>query len=522
MAAVNAITTSITRITDTSGSNATRSTSSFTLPSNVLIVLPISNYNYNHVSGDAVYTINGGSEVSFGAPIVNQGSTNDKIAFFAAYVVTGGTCIISLKNCQYDLCPPIVLDCKSQYRISFAAVVEQLFITENPASSGIYPVVSNPVSPVFNTEIPANITPEHSSKVAIAVMTHGPDSGVPTITPGGTWTISQNEQDYDGAFQPGLMIYKQVPDNNPVTADIQVNQSFRHTLGLIVVEDTPEIYMVMGFGSENTTEVEGWFGHDGKGGEDSIARIIFNPPLVANTEAVIGMTVFGANPTTSIISDDGGNTWVMDGQEAYNSESGDGNGGSVTLFRSTLTSPMSVFTYDATGLAGGANGRYGQLGAYVFEKPDTVNGVKTLTPVSDAQFSANAVTPGSLAPDFDLTFWIFLGANRGHTENLKPYVKPSGYTTAKLIHSGIDGDGAESAVHDSITQSGWWFGKLAANLDTESPVFEFTGAATAEVRSMLMGYNILGGAAGGGGDYVLGVLRSKVFSSRVLGRNRNV
>lgn len=515
---VDAVTSSITTITDASGTNATRSTSSFTLPSNSFIVLPIANYFYNHISGDAVYTINGGSEVSFGAPILNQGASNDKIAFFVTRVVTGGTCIVSLKNCQYDMCPPIVLTGKSTFKVSFAAEKSPSSIAESPPASGDYPVESNGLEPTFNTAIPASVTPVSSSKIAIAVMTHGPDSGTPTITAGGTWTVRAQVDDYDSAHQPGLVAYQQISDNDPVIFDVIVNQSFRYTVGVIIIEDTPEIYMVMGAGSENPTEIEGWFGHDGKGGEDSIARVTFDPPVPAG-EVVIPITVYGANPTTSLVSDDGGNTWSLVKQEAYNSESGDGNGGSVSLFRATITSLMSVFTYDATGLAGGANGRYGQLGAYVFENPDTVNGFETLIPVSDAQQVVSSVSPGSLPPLTNLTFWIFLGANRGHTENLKPYVKPSGYTIAKLIHSEIDEDGGESAVHDSITQSGWWFGKLTEDYTTEAPVFEFTGGTTFEVRSLLMGFNILGGSpSGGGGGLVLGVFKSKVFSSLVFRR----
>lgn len=490
---VDAVTSTVTTITDTTGSAATRSTSAFTLPNNSFIVLPIANYSINHATGDAVYTIGGGAEISFGAPILNQGSTNDKLAFFVTRVVTGGTCVISIKNCSYDMCPPIILTGDAHYKVTFTTAVDQASITENPASSGQFPVASNGLTPSWNTEIPANVTPISSSKVAIAILTHGPDTGVPTITPGGTWTTRDSVTDYDGSFQPATIIYKQVPDNNAVVADIIINQSFRYTLTQIIIEDAPEIYFVPGYGSENSAEKECWFGHDGKGGPDDFARIDFDPPIPTGYGVVVPQSTFGGDPTIDMWSDSGGNTWTLQpGQVAYNSSGGDGNGGSLSVVTSVLTNPMSQFEYDASGKPAAANFKYGQLGAYVIKNPGT--GFRTITPVTNTQFVASNIAPGSSTPDYSLTFWIFLGNNRGHTENLKPYTKPSGYTIAHLIHPGIDGDGAESAVHNSITQSGWWFGKLVTGFSAETPSFIFNGGNTAEARSMLIGFNILGGS----------------------------
>lgn len=486
---VDAITSSITTITDTTGTAQTRSTSPFTLPNNCFIVLPDVHYANGHASGDAVYTINGGSEVSFGAPLFNQGSTNDKVCFFVARVVTGGTCIISMKNCSYDMCPPIVLTGDAHYKVTFTTAVDQPSISENPPASGNFPVSSNALAPVWNTEIPANVTAISSSKVAIAAMTHGPDTGVPVINASGSWTVRAQADDYDGLFQPGLIMYKQLSDNTAGTADITFNQSIRYTITQIIIEDAPEIYLVMGAGSENPTEIEGWFGHDGKGGPDDQANIVFDPPVPANYGVIPGLSVFGHDLTLGQCSDSGGNTWAIKQQVAYNSESGDGNGASLTALHSILTSPMSNFNYNATALAPGANGRYGQLWAYVFKNPHPTDFVGVAAVFDTLQVAQN-ITPGSGNPNRNKTFWMFKGNNRGHTENLKPYTKPSGYTIPKLVHPMIDADGAESAVHDSITQSGWTFGKLVSGFTAENPTFRFDGASTFEARCMLIGVNL--------------------------------
>jgi hypothetical protein len=484
-----ATTALITRITNTSGSGS-QSTSGFTLPNNRIIVLPLARYLTNHASGDATYTINGGSPVSFGAPI-SQGTNNDRIDFFVTRVVSGGTCVITLDNCSYDMCPPIILDGKSQYRVSFATLSTAASITEDPPASGDYPVSSNGVSPVWNTEIPANITKIHSSKVAIGAFTHGPDSGTPVVTPGGTWTTLDSVTDYDGTFQPGTFVYKQVPDNSAVTADFIIDQSFRYTLSCIIVEDTPTIYMVMG-GRVNT----GYFGSD-TFGEESIGDVDFDPPLQPNTSYSPCLSLYGHTPDISLFSDNGGNTPTIKAQLAHDSEGGDTQGGSWTVLTVPVTTATSQFKYDGTSLTAGARGRYGQIGALVVETPDTSVGFQTITPVMDTFFTTQTITPGSSIPVISETVWGFYNNNRNHTDQLKPYTKPSGYTVDKLVHSEIDGDGPFSAIHDSDTQSGCWEFKYVTGFTTESPSWTYGGTAglPAEARCMLVGFNIDGGTS---------------------------
>jgi hypothetical protein len=308
------------------------------------------------------------------------------------------------------------------------------------------------------------------------------------------WTAIHIEKD-NSTHLAGAMAYSpnisSAGSVNAVWATSNSSQWYAAGIIYKAVASVPSIYMVMG-----GTETEGWFGHDGKGGADSTADIVFDPAVPAGAAIVVVMTVYGADPTLSLVSDDGGNTWTIDKQVAYNSSGGDGQGGSVTVFRSVLTSSCSTFNYDATSLSAGSAGRYGQLGAYVFAEPDTVNGFFTATPVSNTQFTASTITAGTLAPATNKAFFIFVGDNRGHTENLKPYTKPSGYSDASLIHSEIDGDGEESAVHDSITQSGWWFGKLVETSTPDSSTFVFS-TTTAEARSIRIVYNLMGGTASG-------------------------
>jgi hypothetical protein len=279
----------------------------------------------------------------------------------------------------------------------------------------------------------------------------------------------------------------------------------------------PLVYMVMG-----GTETEGWFGHEGKGGADSTASITFPEPVPAGAAIVVPMSCYQFNPTLTEVSDDGGNTWVIDVQEACAIGGGE-VGASVTLFRSILTNPCSVFAYDATALPAGDAGRYGQLGAYVFSTPDTVNGFFTTTPASNTQGSTTTVAPGTVTPDTNRSFGVFTGDNRGHTTDLKPYVKPTGYTDASLIHSEIDGDGAESAVHNSTTQSGWWFGKYITTYTPETPTFGFA-TATGGALSVFAIYNILGGVAGAvleaeAGSYSVSGTAASLEYGRVLAAN---
>lgn len=483
MASVNAVTSSIAAITDATGTNATRSTAGFTLAAGSTLVLPGWNYNSLRANGDAVYTINGGSEISFGAPIFAHTRTgnSDRMYAFVARNTTGGTCVISLKNCQYDVAPPIVLDAKANCKILFASAAEGNGTT----------ALSNSVTPLWPTAIPGSITPISSSAVAIGLMTHNVDTGTPTLSAGLGWTLRHKQQDYDGAHQPGLCQYIQMTNASPITSGPTIDQSLNWLAGLLIIEDTPEIYLVMG-GTVGT----GYFGDEGSGGADSIDDIVFPTEVLVGQGVSPQYSIYGYDPVTARISDSSSNTWDIKGQIGY----GGGVGASLTAFGSILTTAIPAgghVRYDATSLPAGDNGRYGQSWAFVIENPDTVNGWVTSTVVTRSQTNTTSVDPGGVTPfdpDTDFRFVAFLGNNRGHTTDLKPFTMPTGWTAA-ITHSQINGDGAHSAVHNSTTQSGWVFGFLQntpGNYDSFAPTFGFN-TATGEAHSMLIGFNILGG-----------------------------
>jgi hypothetical protein len=460
-------------------------------------------YNRVPVDGDVEDDING----SWGEPLISWHSPVNSaiIGLFAFRDSAAGTPTLTVNNSSYYVAFPYVIIANATCNIQLSELFDDPVDDNNDIGfSASGPIArSGPVTPVAGPY------------VAIGGFTI--NAGNPTYTPKTGWTLGEAQYDYNGAYQPGGCEHIESSTIEELTSEVTFSASNIPWLsGLVVISDgdeveTPDIYMVMG-----GTEEEGWFGHEGKGGADSTADIVFPEEIQIGWTLEVALIVYGATPTLAEVSDDGGNTWVIHKQEAHNAGGGDGNGGSVTILHCEVTNPLTVFNYDATSLPAGNAGRYGQLGAFVFKIPDDTNGFATVTPISNSQFNVSAVTPGSRNPDTNKTFWIFAGCNRGHTENLKPFTKPSGYVDADLIHSGIDGDGAESAVHNSITQSGWWFGKLVDGAFTvENPSFGFA-TTTGECHSVLAGFNIEGGSLASGN--LPSVFKSRILSSRVFRR----
>lgn len=482
MASVNTtLTSSIASIKDASGTNATRSTAGFTIPAGSAIVLPGWNYNSTRTTGDVTYTINGGSEVSFGAPLFAYARTgnSDRIYAFAVRNVPGGTCVINLKNCQYDVATPIILNAKANCLFRFSAKGEGNGTTATSGSLTPYwPVATGSVG-YWDT-----------ASVAIGAMTHNVDTGTPTLTEGSGWTLRDKQQDYDGANQPGLSHFIQLANSSSIASAPTISQTLNWLAAMVFVEDPPIIYLVSG-----GTTGACWFGSEADGGADSVDTINFPVPVLANQGIIPVLSNFAHDPSTSRISDSGGHTWNLGVQSPHI----DGVQGSFTTFHIVTTTAVNTVTYDATALSAGDAGRFGQFGAFVVETPDTVNGFFTATPVHAEQSNVSTVNPGSLTPATTLYLLIFGGNNRGHTSDLKPYTFPSGYELA-LTHPGINGDGAYSAVHNSTTQSGWWFGFVQTATTAQNKTFGFS-ATTGGARSILAAYNILGGDPAGGANY---------------------
>lgn len=485
MASVNTtLTSSIASIKDASGTNATRSTAGFTIPAGSAIVLPGWNYNSTRTSGDVTYTINGGSEISFGAPLFAYSRTgnSDRIYAFAVRNVSGGTCVINLKNCQYDVATPVILNAKANCLFRGSAKGEGNGTTATSGSLTPYwPVATGSVG-YWDT-----------ASVAIGCMTHNVDTGTPTLTEGSGWTLLDKQQDYDGANQPGLSHFFHLANSSSIASAPTISQALNWLAAMVFVEDPPIIYLVSG-----GTTGACWFGSEADGGADSVDVINFPVPVLANQGIIPVLSNFAHDPSTSRISDDGGHTWTLGVQSPHV----DGVQGSFTTFHVVTTTPVNTVTFDATALTAGDAGRYGQFGAFVVETPDTVNGFFTATPVHAEQTNVTTVNPGNLTPTTNLYLLIFGGNNRGHTTGvgaLKPFTFPAGYELT-LTHPGINGDGAYSAVHNSTTQSGWWFGFVETSTSSQNKTFGFDNN-TGGARSILAAYNILGGDPAGGTNY---------------------
>jgi hypothetical protein len=443
----------------------------------------------------ATDTIEDSVNGSWGAPILSFSSTlnpDDRVACFVKKNSGAGTPTLTMHipSSRYYMCCPYVLDADPNCYIQASTIADD-FGTDADTTS---------------------ITPRWGySAVAIAGLTH--NSGNPDFTPDAGWTLGEFMRDWSSApYQPGACQHRTYSSTSALSAGMTLTAAVQWLFGMVLVEDPPPVYRVQGGG--NPAKPKGYFGHEGEGGADHIATIVFNPPLKAGMGVVIPISNFQRNTLAADITDDGGNTWTRDAHDTFNSNSGDGVGASISTISSVLTSDLTTITY-ADGGSGDAGG-YGQLGAYVVNKPDTVNGFFGGAS-TNSQKTVSSVTPGTVTPPTNLGFFIFCGNNRGHTEDLKPYTKPSGYTDAALNHSEIDADGAESAVHNSTTQSGWWFGKAHSSYTAETPTFGFS-AVTGEARSIIAVYNILGGVVdpgGGEGSYST-VFDSKVFSSGIF------
>lgn len=250
------------------------------------------------------------------------------------------------------------------------------------------------------------------------------------------------------------------------------------------------------------TDGRGWWGNDAFGGADSTVSTTFGPVIPAGYGVIVCQTVYGYTPAdASLLSIAGaGNTLTLDDQISY----GGGLGGSVNFFSGILASECNSIGYDATGLPAGDNGRYGQMQFYLVRSPDTVNGFKTATGITRVQTSTSVVDPTSLGtsplvPPTSDVLAILGWTNRGHTEDLLPLNVPTEFDTDlqhTQLHVFTNSPTDFGSVHNSITQSGSFIATRYTAGTAYAPVVTFEGPTptSAEVRSVLTAYNILGGS----------------------------
>lgn len=261
-----------------------------------------------------------------------------------------------------------------------------------------------------------------------------------------------------------------------------------------------ELTRIMG-GTQDT----GWFGNDNIGGADNAVTTTFTTPIPVGYGIVVGLTLFGYTPTdASLLTIAGsGNTLTMGDQISY----GGGVGASVTFFHcAALASSCSSIGYDATALAGGDPGRYGQMVFYIIQAPDTVHGFKTVTGITRVQTTTTTVDPTNsgaspLVPATTDMLVILGWTNRGHSEDLLPLDVPAEFDVDLQhteLHVVTNGTTLFGSVHNSLTQSGSFIATRYTAGTPYSPVVTFQGTtpASGEVRAVLTAYNIAGGASG--------------------------
>jgi len=251
------------------------------------------------------------------------------------------------------------------------------------------------------------------------------------------------------------------------------------------------------------TTDEGYFGNENTGGAVNSVTTTFDVPIPAGYGLIVYQSLYNYTPSDASL-------WLLTGsgntlakttgaQTAHNAAGSNDN--SVTFYHCILASDCSSATYDATALAAGDTGRYGQIVFYVVKNPDTVNGFYTCTPVTNTQTTTTSVNPGTLTLPTDDCLELFGAATRGHSNDLLPVAESPDEWPDALKHAYFD-DASGSypgAFQNSIIASGPVAGRRNTNGGTSTPVWTFTGSgpSTGSAHSVLVAYNILGGTAGG-------------------------
>lgn len=266
---------------------------------------------------------------------------------------------------------------------------------------------------------------------------------------------------------------------------------------VLLADEWGDVTRIMG-GTDN----RGWFGNDAFGGADNSVTTTFSPAIPAGYGLIAFQSLYNYTPSDASL-------WALTGsgnalalstgaQRAHNAAGS--NDGSVTFYHCVLASNCSSCTYDATALAAGDSGRYGQIVFYVVKNPDTTNGFYTGTPVTNTQTSTTSVNPGTITLPTNDCLELFGWTNRGHTEDLLPLsISPSVFPTELQhteLHVVTSSPSEFGSVHNSITQSGSVMGYRNQSGGTHTPTVTFTGSSptTAAAHSVLVAYNIAGGA----------------------------
>jgi hypothetical protein len=434
-------------------------------------------WSYSHVPavGDMVYVKDGGSEVNLELiqPYTRAGNS-DRLSFWLLRNAAAGSYVVRSKSLAYGGISGIIFEAKRNFAVQF---------TTNAAGSG------EGTATGLNL-ISGALSPRFSSAMAFGAMTHNTDgspnpsdSDLDADTAAG-WTLVHKQQDYDGAAQPGASQYKILSSTASVTSRFSIAVATVSYLSqMVIVSEPPAFRLILGGTTGN-----GVYGQESAGGPDGVDTITLDPPALAGQLIGPVLSSYQYDPDETNLSDDGSNTWAVHAQQSYG---GTGNDGSITLFKSRLDNDMSALTY--TGPVSGDAGRYGRFFLYVIENPDTVNGWDTATPVTRVEAPATSVDPAGVtpfSPTTDSTFVIVAWANRGHSVEIADPLDIPAEFLAELFYEG---------TQNSDTASGSAGGTLYESLADYAPVIGFNGTtgSSATVRSLIAGFNVLGGEPGG-------------------------
>jgi hypothetical protein len=253
------------------------------------------------------------------------------------------------------------------------------------------------------------------------------------------------------------------------------------------------------------TDGRGFYGNQALGGAISAPVVTTFPvPIPAGAGLVVYQSTYDYTPSNAALLTLSGSgnalTLSAGAQTAHNATGGNDN--SVSFFHAVLASDCTSCTYDASSLAPGDTGRYGQMVFYVVRDPDTVNGFYTCTPVTNSQTSTTSVNPGTLTLPTTDCLELFGAATRGHADDLLPVIESPDEWDDDLKHTYFDtivglSPGYPAAFMNSVISSGPVAGRRKTGGGTSTPVWTFTGPnpTTASAHSVHVAYNILNGVA---------------------------
>jgi hypothetical protein len=451
------------------------------------ILVPVWGYDTAIASGDLVYLKDGGGEVSLGAPIQQFSRTgnSDECACFLLRAPAAGNYVIRSKNNSYRVAPPIVFTAQPNFWIRVSA---------NSEGTG-------------TTFTSAAVVPYWTDSLAIGYATHNSDGGGSTLSAQATWTLIHKQEDYDGAYQPGIAQYKKLASTSSLTSAPTCDTSVSYMSLLIVISDPPDVYMLTG-----GTTSKGFFGTEDGGGADSTGDVQFPFGGIPADQAIaVGLSLYDYTPAdASLMTIAGAGNSLT---KTAGIDDGASNDASYTWFHTPtpLASTCTSVGYDGTSLPAGDAGRYGQIVALVMRYPDTVNGIYTATAVTNVQTSATALNAGTLTLPTTNCAEVWGCTIRGHASDLQPVVvTPTEFEThLRHVQWAVTSEPPTDypCWHNSTIISGPAGAKVTTGGGTSS-ITVTLDAATGSGRTVHTAYNLAGGTVPGGGGTLLPIMQA--------------